>query len=90
MRVFVWKYYGTCKVYALETTEQVMNLCKQLCKNVSDWGIDQELSEAMEVFDSDTVNYADALGSLADIVDAIGVGSHDVLEHGSGVSSLIT
>lgn len=87
MKIFVWKSYGSVKVYALSTVEQVCRVFHTLSDSVTGWGIDKEIIDlCADIEQSNSVS--ESIGVLRDLIDTIGIGSHETLEHGSSIETL--
>lgn len=90
MKIFIWKMYGDIRVYAVDTVQQVERVVKLLSSSVSGWGLDEAIGEATEIVSEakEKNSLARALQAILVLTDAVGVGSHEVLEHGSCLSKI--
>lgn len=90
MKIFIWKMYGNIRVYAVDTVQQIERVVKLLSISVSGWGLDEAIGEATEIVSEakEKNSLALALQAILVLTDAVGVGSHEVLEHGSCLSKI--
>ena len=78
--VFVQKSYGYVAVYAFDTQEQRKAVFDHIVESLDMWGLADEIKAARAV-----VEKRGHAGAVKKLLSAIGIGSHEQFEYGTGI-----
>ena len=88
MGIFIWKSYGDIEVYATSQPHQYIKLINTIIGCIDGWDLDTTIEKVNKHMQKNLDDINELRRCVNTLLNAIGVGSHESFEDGTGFGEL--